>query len=92
MQHTAPVSAVTWAPTLNVLMTGSWDKTVSFWNVAAPAAAGAAPQPVHTMQVSERVYSADANAAGIAVVATADRLFSIYSLQAAGVQVRCFRV
>jgi hypothetical protein len=82
------VSTVHWVPTLNCVMTGSWDRTVSFWNPATPVAPGTAPTAVHSLTLSERVYAADVNAQGICVVATADRMFSIFNLQPTGVAVR----
>jgi mRNA export factor len=36
----------------NMLITGSWDKTVRYWDLRQP-------NPVHTQQMPERVYALD---------------------------------
>lgn len=36
----------------NMLVTGSWDKTVRYWDLRSP-------NPVHTQQLPERVYGMD---------------------------------
>ena len=36
----------------NMLVTGSWDKTVRYWDLRQP-------NPVHTQQMPERVYAMD---------------------------------
>jgi len=37
---------------MNMLVTGSWDKTVKYWDLRSP-------NPVHTQQMPERVYAMD---------------------------------
>lgn len=52
---------------LNVVVTGSWDKTVKFWDIRQNSGTAAAVLPV-----GERVYAMDAKGRTI-VVGTADR-------------------
>jgi len=65
-QHNAPVKEVHYVETQNVLITGSWDKTVKYWD---PRSASA---PKGSIDMPERVYSMDVRG-NLIVVATADR-------------------
>jgi len=58
---------------MNMVVSGSWDKTLRFWNMQQPA-------PVATLQLPERVYSMDVKYP-LLVVATAERHVLIYNLQ-----------
>ena len=53
-------------------MTGSWDKTLRYWDLRSPS-------PAVAVNLPERVYCADAKNQ-LAVVGTADRQIYIYSL------------
>ena len=55
------------------LMTGSWDKTVKFWDTRSP-------NPIMNIDMGERVYAADVDYP-MAVVGTAGRGLRIYSLE-----------
>jgi len=73
--HDAPVKVCRWvnAPTYKALMTGSWDKTLKFWDTRSP-------NPIMTIDMGERVYAADVDYP-MAVVGTAGRGLRIYSLE-----------
>eukprot|EP01147_Barroeca_monosierra_P011113 gene11113-3174_t len=64
-KHDAPIKSCNWIPHLSVLMTGSWDGTVRFWDLRSPS-------PAKVLKLSERVYSADVYE-NFACIATADR-------------------
>ena len=52
-KHDAPVRHVHHLKDMNnMLVTGSWDKTIRYWDLRQP-------NPVHTQQLPERVYSMD---------------------------------
>lgn len=53
-QHDAPIKTVHWikANSYTCLMTGSWDKTLKFWDTRTP-------NPMLTIQLPERCYCAD---------------------------------
>ncbi|KAI9493325.1 WD40-repeat-containing domain protein [Zychaea mexicana] len=55
-----------------ILATGSWDKTIKYWDLRSP-------QPIGTLQLPERVYSMDA-ASNLLVAATADRHIAVVNL------------
>lgn len=55
-----------------MLVTGSWDKTVKYWDLRQP-------QPVGTVQCQERVYTMDIKEQ-LLVVGTADRYCNIINL------------
>ncbi|OAX43137.1 WD40 repeat-like protein [Rhizopogon vinicolor AM-OR11-026] len=73
-QHDAPVKVVKWieTPQGGILATGSWDKTVKYWDMRTPA-------PVATVQLPERCYSMDVQYP-LMVVATAERHIQIFNL------------
>ena len=54
-------------------MTGSWDKTVKFWDTRSP-------NPIMTIDMGERVYAADVDYP-MAVVGMAGRGLRIYNLE-----------
>lgn len=56
-----------------VLVTGSWDKTIKYWDLRQS-------QAVATVTCQERVYSIDAMKK-LLVVATADRYINIVNLE-----------
>jgi mRNA export factor len=77
-QHSAPIKGVSWVDEMNCLVTGSWDKTVKYWD-------GRSNTPVHTAQLPERVYCMDVKYP-LAVVGTADRSILIYDLRKPNVE------
>jgi len=72
-QHDQPVKFVKWVPHLKVLMTGSWDKTIKYWD-------GRQSAPALTVPLNEKVYAADVRDT-LAVVATSNQQVMIYNLQ-----------
>jgi mRNA export factor len=73
--HDAPVKTCHWVkgPTYSCLMTGSWDKTLKFWDTRSP-------NPMLTINLPERIYCADVDYP-MAVVGTAGRELIIYQLE-----------
>jgi mRNA export factor len=57
---------------VSALVTGSWDKTVKYWDLRSP-------QPMATVQLPERVYSMDL-VNPLLVVGTAERHICIFNL------------
>ncbi|CAF96553.1 unnamed protein product [Tetraodon nigroviridis] len=53
-QHDGPIKAIHWikAPNYSCVMTGSWDKTLKFWDTRSP-------NPMMSLQMPERCYCAD---------------------------------
>lgn len=56
----------------NILVTGSWDKTIKYWDLRSP-------QPIGTVALPERCYSMDTKG-DLLVAATADRSVLIFNL------------
>ncbi|KAH8115359.1 WD40 repeat-like protein [Phellopilus nigrolimitatus] len=77
-QHASSVSRTSFSKHANTLITGSWDRTLGFWDPRA-----AQPQQAsHTLP--ERVYNMDIAGGGSGttlVVALASRLFNIYDVR-----------
>lgn len=74
-QHDAPVKTVHWIKGSNYtcIMTGSWDKTLKFWDTRTP-------NPMLTINLPERCYCADV-VYPMAVVGTAGRGLIVYQLE-----------
>ncbi|KAK4238954.1 WD40-repeat-containing domain protein [Achaetomium macrosporum] len=76
--HAAPVRAVRFVevPSANapIIASGSWDKTVRYWDLRQP-------QPIGKIQLSERVYAMDA-AGPLLFAATADNQLHLVDLRA----------
>ena len=72
--HDAPVKNLRWMSTPNaqVLVSGSWDKTLKYWDLRSP-------NPIGVIQLPERCYSMDING-DLLVVATAERNVCIINL------------
>ncbi|KAI9827014.1 MAG: RNA export factor gle2 [Phylliscum demangeonii] len=74
--HDAPIRAVRFFEVANVnapmLVTGSWDKTVKYWDLRTA-------NPVATTTVQDRVYSLDVRNQ-LLVIGTADRYINIINL------------
>ncbi|KAK9229611.1 hypothetical protein WN944_022574 [Citrus x changshan-huyou] len=71
--HDAPIKEVTWIPEMNLLATGSWDKTLKYWDTRQP-------NPVHTQQLPDRCYAFTVRYQ-LMVVGTADRNLVVFNLQ-----------
>jgi len=71
--HNAPIKSVFWMDEMNLLQTGSWDKTLRYWD-------GRQANPAHSINLIERVYSADVKFP-LAVLALAERHIVIYDLR-----------
>lgn len=71
--HDAPIRHCAWIPRMNVLATGSWDKTIKYWDLRQAT-------PIHTQQLPERVYAMDCKDP-LLVVGTADRQIHVINLQ-----------
>ncbi|KAJ8669870.1 hypothetical protein QAD02_001129 [Eretmocerus hayati] len=72
--HDAPIKTCHWVKGVNYscLMTGSWDKTLKFWDTRSP-------NPMLTISLPERCYCADVDFP-MAVVGTAGRHLIVYQL------------
>ncbi|KAF9223436.1 WD40 repeat-like protein [Gyrodon lividus] len=73
-QHDAPIKVVKWieTPQGGILATGSWDKTIKYWDLRTA-------NPIATVQLPERCYSMDVQYP-LLVVGTAERHIQIYNL------------
>ncbi|KAJ7650729.1 WD40-repeat-containing domain protein, partial [Roridomyces roridus] len=73
-QHDAPIKVVRWVdtPGAGILATGSWDKTIKYWDLRTPTA-------VASVTLPERCYSMDVQYP-LMVVGTAERHVQIYNL------------
>merc|ERR1711879_4158 len=71
-KHGAPIKTAHYIDELQMLCTGSWDKTLRYWD-------GRSPTPAATVNLPERAYCMDV-AYPLAVVATAERHVLIYNL------------
>ncbi|KAI8139788.1 WD40-repeat-containing domain protein [Fennellomyces sp. T-0311] len=72
-EHAEPVKAVKFLDNNpSIMATGSWDKTIKYWDLRSP-------QPVSTAQLPERLYSMDTKN-NLLVAATADRHILLYDL------------
>lgn len=77
--HAAPIRALRFVDVPNapgpIIATGSWDKTVRYWDVRNSAS------PLATLACPERVYAMD-TAERLLVIATADRQVCLVDLAA----------
>ncbi|KAJ7116295.1 Poly(A)+ RNA export protein [Mycena epipterygia] len=73
-QHEAPIKVVKWVdtPQAGILATGSWDKTIKYWDLRSPAA-------IASVTLPERCYSFDVQYP-LMVVGTAERHIQIFNL------------
>ncbi|GJE94513.1 WD40-repeat-containing domain protein [Phanerochaete sordida] len=73
-QHDAPIKVVRWieSPQGGILATGSWDKTLKYWDLRTP-------NPVSTVTLPERCYTMDVMYP-LMVVGTAERHIQIFNL------------
>lgn len=72
--HDQAVRSMRWvsAGNFQALVTGSWDKTLKYWDLRSP-------QPLATVQLPERLYAMD-TAGDLLVAATAERHICIFNL------------
>ncbi|KLO17102.1 WD40 repeat-like protein [Schizopora paradoxa] len=73
-QHDAPIKCVRWidSPQGGILATGSWDKTVKYWDLRSP-------NPIATVNLPERCYTMDV-VYPLMVVGCAERHIQIFNL------------
>jgi mRNA export factor len=71
-QHDAPIRHCAWIQEVNLLVTGSWDKTLKYWDTRQP-------QPALQVQLPERCYALSV-AHPLLVVGTAERHIQVYNL------------
>ena len=74
-QHSAPVKELFFSPDINCLVSGSWDKTVKYWDVRTPTG-----QATATVPVSDRIFAMDVKGQ-VLVVATADKKLCVFDLR-----------
>jgi len=78
-QHDAPIKHVLYIQDMGngspCIVTGSWDKTLRYWDFRAPTG-----QPMGSVPMPERVYAMDA-AGALLVVGTADRKILVYDVR-----------
>ncbi|RDX42913.1 WD40 repeat-like protein [Polyporus arcularius HHB13444] len=74
-QHADAISCMNWSHTENTLITGSWDRTLRFWDPRAQN------HQTSSHDLPERVYNMDLAEGHILVVAMASRLFHIYDIR-----------
>ncbi|MCD9638495.1 Poly(A)+ RNA export protein rae1 [Datura stramonium] len=48
--HDAPIKELAWIPEMSLLVTGSWDKSLRYWDLRQP-------NPAHVQQLPERCYA-----------------------------------
>jgi mRNA export factor len=71
--HESPVAVVQYLSDKNLLMTGSWDKTIKYWD-------GRSQGPVLTVQLPDKLFCANAKA-DLLVAGCANRKIQIYNLK-----------
>lgn len=71
-QHDASVNEIFWVEELKMCITGSWDKTIRFWD-------GQSPQPKLTLQTQGKIFTMSV-AHPLMVVGLEDRVISVYDL------------
>lgn len=70
--HEAPIKEIEWIPEMNLLVTGSWDKTLKYWDLRQS-------NPVHTQMLPDKCYAISVRHP-LMVVATAERHVVIFNL------------
>lgn len=72
-QHDAPIKEIAFMESLNMVVTGSYDKTLRYWD-------GRSPTPVGRVQLPERVYCMDARGTAL-VVGLAERNIQVFDVR-----------
>ncbi|KAF0693813.1 hypothetical protein As57867_015196, partial [Aphanomyces stellatus] len=72
-QHDQPIRSIHHIAQANCVVTGSWDKTVKYWDTRSPT-------PQATVQLSDRCYALDVTYP-LMVVATADKQIHCFDLK-----------
>lgn len=75
-QHGAGITKMSWIEEMKALLTGSWDKSLKYWDTRSPS-------PAITINLTERLYAMD-SLFPILVAATADRSVFLYDLRHPG--------
>jgi mRNA export factor len=70
-QHTEPIKSITYLDQ-NIVATGSWDKTIKYWDMRTP-------NPVGTITLGDRVYSMDSRGQ-LLVAGSADNMLAVVDL------------
>lgn len=71
-QHDGPIRHLAWIDKVNLLVTGSWDKTLKYWDTRQPT-------PALQIQLPERCYALSVSHP-LLVVGTAERHIQVYNL------------
>lgn len=71
-QHDDTIKSIKFLEQGNVVATGSWDKTIKYWDLRSPS-------PVGTVQLPERCYTMDA-IGPLMAVGTAEKHVCIFDL------------
>ncbi|KAH7541966.1 hypothetical protein FEM48_Zijuj02G0023200 [Ziziphus jujuba var. spinosa] len=71
--HDAPIKELAWIPEMNLWVTGSWDKTMKYWDTRQP-------NPAHTQALPDRCYALTVRYL-LLVVGTAERSLVVFNLQ-----------
>ncbi|KAJ0007845.1 hypothetical protein Pint_30284 [Pistacia integerrima] len=71
--HDAPLIEFAWVPEMNLLVTGSWDKTLKYWDTRQS-------NPVHTQQLPDCCYALTVRHP-LMVLGTAYRNLIVFNLQ-----------
>lgn len=71
-QHDEPIKCIRFLEQGNIVATGSWDRTIKYWDLRSP-------QPIGTVQLPERCYAMDAKGP-LMVVGTAEKHVCIFDL------------
>lgn len=71
--HEAPIKEIAWIPELNLLATGSWDKTLKYWDTRQS-------NPVHSQQLPGQCHALSVKYP-LMVVGAGDRKLVIFNLQ-----------
>ncbi|KAL4247587.1 WD40/YVTN repeat-like-containing domain superfamily protein [Abortiporus biennis] len=82
-QHANTVSTMNYSKEHNVLITGSWDQTIRFWDPRTPSNSPSSSDPACSTtkyDLPERIYTMDLVNHTL-VVAMASRLFNIYDIR-----------
>ncbi|KAG0357271.1 hypothetical protein BG005_003789 [Podila minutissima] len=81
--HEAPIKSVRWLDEHNIVATGSWDKTIKYWDLRSKS-------PISTVALSSRCHSIDTHDA-LLVCATMDNFVTVYDLTHPTVALRAYQ-